>query len=50
MKPAMRVVSIQQKRHLLVASQGTTVYGTTMTGASQMSRQSNDYWDDDEEE
>ena len=47
MKPAMRVVQVQQKYHLLEGSK--VFFGKTMSGSSQMSRQGDD-WDDDEEE
>jgi hypothetical protein len=49
MKPAVRVVQVQQKYHLLVVSGGDKVYNTTKSGQYQMSRQGDD-WDDDEEE
>lgn len=49
MKPAVRVVSIQQKYYLLQGSSGNKVYNTTKSGEYQMSRQGDD-WDDDEEE
>ena len=47
MKPAVRVVQVQQKYHLLQGS-GSKVYGSTMSGSAQLSRQGGD-WDDDEE-
>ena len=46
MKPAVRVVSIQQKYHLLQGSPGNKVYNTTKSGEYQMSRQSGDWGDD----
>ena len=46
MKPAVRVVQVQQKYHLL---EGSKVYNTKMSGEYQMSRQGDD-WDDEEEE
>ena len=49
MKPAVRVVQVQQKYHLLQGSPGNNVYNTTKSGQYQMSRQGDD-WDDDEEE
>ena len=45
-KPAVWVVRIQQKRHLLDGS-GNKVYGKTVSGEYQMSRQSS-VWDDEE--
>ena len=42
-KPAVRVVQVQQKYHLL---QGSKVYNTTKSGENQMSRQSGDWGDD----
>ena len=49
MKPAVRVVQVQQKYHLLEGSSGNRVYNTKMSGQYQMSRQGDD-WDDEEEE
>ena len=49
MKPAVRVVQVQQKYHLLQGLSGNKVYNTTKSGQYQMSRQGDD-WDDDEEE
>lgn len=49
MKPAVRVVQVQQKYHLLQGSSGDKVFGETKSGKYQMSRQGDD-WDDDEEE
>ncbi len=46
MKPAVRVVSIQQKYHLLVVSGGDKVFGKTKSGQYQMSRQGDDWGDD----
>ena len=46
-KPAVWVVRIQQRCHLLNMSDGKNVYGKTVSGEYQMSRQSSD-WDDDE--
>ena len=46
MKPAVRVVSIQQKYHLLQGSPGNNVYNTTKSGQYQMSRQGGDWGDD----
>ena len=49
MKPAMRVVQVQQKFHLL---EGSKVLETSVTGAYQMSRQGDDWeddWDDEED-
>ena len=45
MKPAVRVVQVQQKYHLLQGS-GNRVYNTTKSGQYQMSRQSGDWGDD----
>lgn len=45
MKPAVRVVQVQQKYHLLQGS-GNSVYNTTKSGKDQMSRQSGDWGDD----
>lgn len=46
MKPAVRVVQVQQKYHLLEGSSGNRVYNTKMSGQYQMSRQSGDWGDD----
>ena len=47
MKPAVRVVQVQQKYHLLGVSGGDRVFGnTTKSGQSQMSRQGGDWGDD----
>ena len=45
MKPAVRVVQVQQKYHLLQGS-GKRVYNTTKSGQYQMSRQGGDWGDD----
>ena len=50
-KPAVWVVRVQEKYDLLGASGGDQVYGTTMSGEDQLSRQSDwDDWDDWEDE
>ena len=51
MKPAVWVVRVQEKYDLLGASGGDQVYGTTMSGEDQLSRQSDwDDWEDDWED